>query len=493
MHRTDFFEILLQTITDGTIIIDTSMTIVYHNKAIASMLGINDQDMVGQHVNTFLSHFDGADMMPYSVCTLPLQEAYGPGTENKPELMALRKPDGSRIWYRMTTDPICRTNPNTVDYIVAIFSNVNDLMDKTFELEANRKTFADLVENVPGVIYQWAEQSDGKYGFTYVSRKMKEYFDLAPEEMNRFADLIPEEDREKWRKTVNESKSTGEPWIYEGRLRYPDGSEKWWRGSSISTKVEQDKRLYNGLLLDITAQRRTQLELETLNAELQQFAFVASHDLQEPLRKIYSFLDLFKMQYFDLIDEEGQHYIDKAIDASVRMRSLITDLLEYSRINREKEIVETDTREVALEVAENFAGKNVEIEIGDLPVIKSLSGQIYRVFQNLFSNGLKYNDNTSKKLKVSARKVGNEWEFTVEDNGIGIAPDSHQEIFTPFKRLHGKNAYSGTGLGLAICRKIVMMHGGRFSVESKPGEGSKFIFTIPENFTSLKNITNTWI
>ncbi len=223
-------------------------------------------------------------------------------------------------------------------------------------------------------------------------------------------------------------------------------------------------------------------DLSRSNEELEQFAYVASHDLQEPLRMVSSFLQLLQRQYNEQLDEKASEYIAYAVDGANRMKRLILDLLEYSRVGTNKDsMVEVDLNVVLREISSMFDPKSdppVQITVKPLPVILGVRSQLTQLFQNLIGNGLKYNTASVKEVEIGCKDLGGEWEFYVKDNGIGIDEKFYEKVFVIFQRLHNRNTYSGTGIGLAICKKIVERHGGDIRVESKPGEGSVFYFTI---------------
>jgi PAS domain S-box-containing protein len=232
--------------------------------------------------------------------------------------------------------------------------------------------------------------------------------------------------------------------------------------------------------------KKTILELERSNAELERFAYVASHDLQEPLRMISSYVQLLERRYRDKLGGDANEFIGYAVDGAARMQKLIKDLLAYSRLGtREKQFVQIDTNatieQVKANLVEMIAGKSCEIKTGKLPEITADESQITQLFQNLISNGMKFGRKDEKcVIEVSAEKKGKEWEFCFKDNGIGIDPKYYDKIFVIFQRLHSAAEYSGTGIGLAICKRVVENHGGRIWVESEEGRGSAFYFTIPE-------------
>nr|MBA3704593.1 PAS domain-containing sensor histidine kinase [Bacteroidota bacterium] len=226
-------------------------------------------------------------------------------------------------------------------------------------------------------------------------------------------------------------------------------------------------------------------ELIRSNKELEQFAYVASHDLQEPLRMITGYVQLLAERYKGKLDEEANEFIDFALNGTERMRNLIYSLLEYSRINRIKPFEEIDVENVIDEILNNLhslmVGNNVIVKIKEkLPSICGDSVLIGQLFQNLISNAIKFKGNEPPEIIISGKKVNNEYLFSVKDNGIGIQKEYAEKIFVIFQRLHTKEEYPGTGIGLAICKKIVERHGGRIWMESELGKGSTFYFTIKD-------------
>ena len=225
-------------------------------------------------------------------------------------------------------------------------------------------------------------------------------------------------------------------------------------------------------------------ELKRSNAELEQFAYVASHDLQEPLRMVASFTQLLAKRYRGKLDEDADEFIGFAVDGANRMQMLINDLLAFSRVEtRGKPLEPTDCEAVLSHTLADLAAMVQEtravVTHDPLPTVPADAVQMGQIFQNLLINALKFKGRETPKVHISARWQGDEWIFGVQDNGIGIDPQHQERIFTIFQRLHRREDFPGTGLGLALCKKIAERHGGRIWVESEPGRGSTFYFTIP--------------
>ena len=222
------------------------------------------------------------------------------------------------------------------------------------------------------------------------------------------------------------------------------------------------------------------------NEELEQFAYISSHDLQEPLRMITSYLQLLQRRYQGNLDEKADKYIHFAIDGAARMQNLIIDLLEYSRVstgNNELEIIDCEfiLNQVLSDLKAVIKENNAIISHDPLPEVMADPTQMVQVFQNLILNGIKFHGEEAPKIHIAAEKKAIEWVFSVQDNGIGIDPQYSERIFEIFKRLNSREKYPGTGIGLAICKRIVERHGGRIWVESELGKGSTFYFTLPIN------------
>jgi PAS domain S-box-containing protein len=245
----------------------------------------------------------------------------------------------------------------------------------------------------------------------------------------------------------------------------------------LARDVAERKRVEEAL-------RQSVAELERSNVDLAQFAYVASHDLQEPLRMISSYVQLLARRYKGRLDADADDFIGYAVDGATRMQTLINDLLTYSRASaRSKAFEATDCvlvlEQTLVNLKEQIRKNSVVVTHDPLPTVMANGSQLAHLFSNLIENAIKFHGDEPPRVHISAEQKGDEWEVLVTDNGIGIEPQYFDRIFKVFQRLHRKNEYPGTGIGLALCKKIVERHGGRIWIESKPGEGTTFFFTIP--------------
>jgi PAS domain S-box-containing protein len=260
--------------------------------------------------------------------------------------------------------------------------------------------------------------------------------------------------------------------------------------ATISQVTVGGQRLFTAIVRDVTQRRRAEealehhaRELARSNEELERFAYVASHDLQEPMRTVSSFVQLLARRYQGRLDSTADEYIQFITDGAARMRTLVSDLLEYSRVNsRGGALAATDANAVLRKVLEGLQGiieaERAEVSSDTLPTVVADQTQLGQVFQNLIGNAIKFHGPDVPRIHVSAVRRGEEWVFSVRDNGIGIAPEYHERIFIIFQRLHTIEEYGGTGMGLAICKRIVERHGGRMWLESEPQRGSTFFFSV---------------
>jgi len=237
-------------------------------------------------------------------------------------------------------------------------------------------------------------------------------------------------------------------------------------------------------VIDIRPRKQAETELRRSNEELERFAYVASHDLQEPLRTVSSYVQLLSRRYRDRLDADALEFIDFAVDGTRRMQLLIADLLLFSRVGtRGAPLVPTDMQAALAGTLASLRAaideSHATVTADPLPTVVADAGQLAQLLTNLIANALKFRGTEPPRAHVSAARTGRTWTISVQDNGIGIAPEYFERIFVIFQRLHSREEYAGTGVGLAICKKIVERHGGRIWVDSTPGQGARFSFTLP--------------
>jgi PAS domain S-box-containing protein len=250
----------------------------------------------------------------------------------------------------------------------------------------------------------------------------------------------------------------------------------------VSMEVKDRKRLKSALS-----------KLKVSNRELEQFAYIASHDLQEPLRMVGSYLQLIERRYSDKLDDDGHEFINYAVDGAYRMKEMINDLLSFSRVQTRGKELRPVSSVGAVEKAVTYLSPVIEergavVDFDGLPVVQADEDQLVNLFQNLIGNGIKFNNSDIPTVKIDALKQGNLYEFSVRDNGIGIDREYFEKVFVIFERLHGVGDYEGSGIGMAICKRTVERHGGRIWLDSEIGKGTTIKFTLPAEGVRVEEI-----
>ena len=360
-------------------------------------------------------------------------------------------------------------------------------LEKLRELES-------IINRSPAVVFLW--RLDEGWQVEFVSDSVKQ-FGYTPEELLSgqvsWDSITYPEDVPRIEAEVAEYFQRGVmEFAQEYRFITKSGKARWIEGLSKGLKDSNGVVTHvQSIILDVTERKRAEeklqkmlAELQRSNAELEQFAYVSSHDLQEPLRMISSYVKLLSKRYKGKLDAEADEFIAYTVDGAAHMQTMIEDLLAYSRVGTRGEPFKSTDCKATFEQA--LANLQVAIEESGavithdhLPIVIADASQITQLFQNLISNAIKFSGGEPPVIHSAAEQRGNEWVFSIRDSGIGIAPEFHERIFLIFQRLHGMQDCPGTGVGLAICKKIVDRHGGRIWVESEPGKGATFHFTIP--------------
>ncbi len=435
---------------------------------------------------------DGTPLMP---AELPVSIALA-GEEVIEVPLAVTVADGRSLFVLATASPI--REDGALSGALVLWQDVTartqaerELARYAEDLRGSREQLADVIEATGAGFFQIGlDRMEGT-----ISRRGAEILGFSTPEMPSLLEIVAEAQArmhpDDLETTINSFMTfvaaDSERNEMEFRVRALDGGWRWVQAISTSAQRDENGRvvMLAGFLFDIDERKKAEAALRRSNEELQQFAYVASHDLQEPLRSIVSFSQLLDRRYRGRLDRDADEYIAFIVEGGQRMQTLIQDLLQVSRVETgAKPLEPTDAAIVvadAVRVMETpLAEAGATIETGDLPRVMADAAQLEQVFTDLIGNAIKYRHPARPSaIRIAAWRVGPMVQFSVADNGIGIEPEYHDRIFQMFQRLHTHEEYEGTGIGLAVVRKIVDRHGGKVWVESTPGEGSTFCFTLP--------------
>jgi signal transduction histidine kinase len=377
---------------------------------------------------------------------------------------------------------------------VSFYSDITALKEREQQLQRLnqvQRLFVDAVEHIPSSLML----CDAGDRLVFCNGSTRQYFYKVADRLvpgTRFEDIV----RAQVNSGLPEARADTDQWIEERMARHRAGTTNIVReyadgrwAQIVERRTESGCTI--GIRTDITEIKRKSEEIEEhsrelqrSNAELEQFAYVASHDLQEPLRMVASYCQLLQRRCKDKLDQDANEFIDFAVEGAKRMQQLVNDLLNYSRVGRKS----GGFTAVSVGEAVAFALVNLEraiseagakVEVGDLPTVVGDRVLLTQLFQNLVGNAVKFRRDELPLVRIGATRDGSYWHFTVEDNGIGIEREYLERVFLIFQRLHERGKYPGTGIGLAIAKKVVEQHGGRIWIDSVPGQGSRFQFTLP--------------
>ncbi len=478
------YRFLLENMREGIQIISHDWHYLFVNNSLIDQSRYTNEELIG---------FSMLEKYPGIQQTAMFKEMEKCMRERKPQLLEneFTYPDNSKRFFELSIQPVPE----------GLFVLSMDITERK-KAEAEKNRLLDTIEKSLNEIYVFHPDS---LLFQYVNHGALQNLGYDKNEIYGLTvlDIKPEVTEPSFRKLlkplINGEK---EKIIFETSHKRKDGST--YPAESHLQLIEQgNQKVFLAVVLDVTESKQAEeikkqlnealekraTELLASNSELERFAYVASHDLQEPLRMVSSFLQLLEKKLGGKLDETGKRYIDFAVDGAERMKKLIHDLLEYSRVGSiHDSISEIDLNEVLSTVKNIYRARLEEtkgsLDIKPMPgIIKAVKPQIQQVFQNLVGNALKYRNSNPPVIEMGCKDVNDRWEFYVKDNGIGIEPKFFDKIFIVFQRLHGTGEYSGTGIGLSICKKIINRHGGNIWVESVPGEGSTFYFTISKTIS----------
>lgn len=504
---------LIETLPIAMYTIDANGYIDLYNHAAEVLWGRKPQPGIDRWCGSYrLSALDGTPIA-HEYC--PMARAFNEGRSIQEEIYMYRT-NGERRHVIVHPQALFDENGNIIG-ASKVMLDITESKEADLALRKSEEKFRLLSASIPQFI--WTLDRDGN--LDYFNDAMLRYTGYTENEIisGEFMEMIHPDDREGNRERWERSFATGEEFLMEQRLKNKDNEYRWHLCRALAQKDEkgqilqwvgtstdiQDQKTFQQRLESLVEERTNELkranhELETMNKELSSFAYISSHDLQEPLRKIHTFGSIIMANEYENLSESGKRNFSRMQLAAGRMTKLIQDLLTYSRSNAAEQTFEdTDLNAILREVASDFADsindKNGVISIGKMPVITAVPFQIRQLFNNLVSNALKFTkEDTSPEIIILSETVhGSSIDnpnaepdkdyihVSVADNGIGFSPQYASRIFEVFQRLHGKSEYEGTGIGLAICMKIAENHRAILNASSQPGEGATFNIYFPVN------------
>jgi PAS domain S-box-containing protein len=473
------YRLLVESVKDYAIfMLDAEGRVLTWNEGAQRAKGYAAAEIIGRSIDRFYLPEDRALGKPAALLKTAADKE-----RVEDEGWYLRK-DGSRFWANVVITAVRDRERRLIG-----FSEVGrDLTERKAAEERYRllvesaKDYAIFMLDAEGRVLTWnegAQRAKGYAAVEIIGRSIECFYPPESRALGKPATLL--------KAAAENERVEDEGW----RLR-KDGS-RFWANAVITAVRDREKRLigFSEVSRDLSERKaaeedreRSIKELASSNTELQQFAYVASHDLQEPLRMVTSYTQLLSKRYKGKLDAEADTFIAFAVDGAIRMQKLIQDLLTYSRLGTSAlPFAPVDSGAifaralVNLSVAVGETGATVTSE--GLPAVLAVESQLLQLFQNLIGNAIKYHGDSPPLIHATARKTPSEWIFSLRDNGIGMDPQYADRIFVIFQRLHTADEYAGTGIGLAVCKKIVERHGGRIWVESTLGHGAVFYFTLP--------------
>ena len=477
----DRYRTLAEASPDLIYMIDPQDNVVYINNKSEEIFGKSPEQIIGR---------PRSEMFPSDSKKNPGRGLKKVFTSGKPlsteTVLSFSQGD---IWLESNLVPL-RDESGVMIAVLGVSRDITERKKFTAVIQAEKEFSDSIINSLPGIFYM-IDENDNLLRWNNNFEQVSGY--TSQEIMDsHLTDLFPENEKVMITESVKQVLLQGDSAMVESNILTKNGQMIPYILTGLRIEVEGVPRLI-GVGMDITSRKSAEEELaaksdalERSNKELEQFAYVASHDLQEPLRMITSYLQLLVRRYREKLDGDALEFIDFAVDGSTRMKQLINDLLVYSRVNTvTKEFAPTDMEEVLQSAVKNLhlviEENQAKITHDPLPTVMADDVQMVSLFQNLIGNAIKYHGQEVPRIHIGVTNIRREWQFSFKDNGIGIDPQYFERVFVIFQRLHNRDTYSGTGIGLAVSKRIVERHNGRIWVESLPGQGSTFYFTLPKN------------
>lgn len=471
---------LLDNVSDATVGMDRNFCVIYWNKAAEELFEWNREEVLGKYLLDIIK----TDFTDKKV--EDLKDELSKNGYLSFEVVQYTK-SGRKLYIENVTHAIYDSDGQITGY-VSVRKDISERKRQLELLKINEARFRNAVENLPFFVIIYDADRKIQFANSYT----RSFLEMGHDELtgNTNEGVFGSETSAKFDMILEECLASGTSTSGEIRLIYR-GSKHIFCVNYVP--VLQESKIYQimGIYHEITDKKEAEekqlkilRELSRSNKELEEFAYIASHDLQEPVRMAVSFSELLSRKYSGRMDQEADEFISYIVAAGKRMSSLIRDLLIYSRINTNIRPFEyVNTADVLSEVLKDLkillAESRAKLNCHSMPVVFGDRIQIRQLFQNLIVNAVKFRGQNSPVIEIGSRQNGTMHEFFVRDNGIGIEEEFFEKIFLIFQRLHAHDKYPGTGIGLSLCKKIVETHGGKIWVESAPGKGSAFYFTLP--------------
>lgn len=476
-HSELTFQLIVESSPNAIVLVNKEGKIAYINSQTEKLFGHSRVELIGQLVEKLIpsryieKHPGFRDMFFNS----PTVRSMGAGRE----LFAIRK-DNTEFPIEIGLNPLI-----TVDGTLVLASIIDiterKKADERFRLVVESVPNAIVLVNQDGIITLINKQTELLFGYDRTELIGNKLEILLPE---RFSRHHPAHRNLFFEKPKTRSMGAGRDLFARRR----DGTEIQVE-IGLNPIEAPEGQMVLASIIDITERKiqenisKKQAQLEIKNKELEQFAYVASHDLQEPLRTVSNYMKVFEEDYTDILDDNARHYLRSVGEATKRMRILIKALLDFSRLGRNVRLAEVDcgklVNNVIADLQTMIERSHSVVDIGEMPILKAYDIELGQLFQNLIANAIKFQpQNNRPHILIRSRQLDEKWEFTIKDNGIGIAKRHFTKIFEIFQRLHTSDEYEGNGIGLANCKKIVELHHGEIWLDSIPGKETTFHFTI---------------
>ncbi|PGF16258.1 PAS sensor protein [Natrinema sp. CBA1119] len=472
------YETIVETVNDGIYVKDEDGYFTMVNEAYAELTGYDREALVGEHASLVVNE-----------STVEQSRDITATADDRPENPVLeaeiQTAGGDRVPAEGTFATLQTDGEQEEVGIVRDITERKEREQALRERERHLKRYKeftdDILDAVGDIFYLVGENGD----LQRWNESLSDVTGFSDSEVGSMhaLEFFSEDEHENISATIAEGFEAGNAQV-EAEVLTKDGESIPYEFVASTVEDPDGNVVLTGIGRDITDRRKYERKLEESNERLEQFAYAASHDLQEPLRMVTSYLQLLENRYSDELDEDAEEFIEFAVDGADRMREMIEGLLQYSRVETQGDPFETIDLDAILSAVRDdlqlqIEESDAEITAESLPCVEGDPSQLRQVFQNLLDNAIEYSGDEPPQIEIAAERNGGDLRLSIRDEGIGIDPSDTDRIFKVFQRLHGHDEHEGTGIGLALCQRIIERHGGEIWVESEPGEGATFSFTLP--------------